>query len=67
MVAQGLADLQDGLELVTTWPSYPSSLIDRPGNLIEVAADRAQFSYNLLQGGEFVLGQRSESSEVRAE
>src|SRR5437660_10686915 len=56
VVTQGLADFEDGPKFITHRAGDTRALVHRPGDLVEITADRAQFADCVLQGGELVLG-----------
>src|SRR5207253_11109150 len=58
VVTQRLADFEDGPKFITPRAGNTRALVHCPGNLVEITADRAQFTHGVLQGGELVLRQR---------
>src|SRR6184192_2978421 len=52
VVTQRLADFEDGPKFVTPRASETRALVHRPGDLVEITADGAQFADGVLQGGE---------------
>src|SRR5712675_95850 len=55
VIAQRLADFEDGPEFLAPEGHNPGALICRPRDLVEVAADGTEFTDDALEGGEFVL------------
>jgi hypothetical protein len=54
VIAQRLADFQNGLELTAPSPSNPGALVHRASDLIQVSADRAELADGVSQRGELV-------------
>ena len=67
MVTQRFADLEDGPELFMADARDASAAARCAGDLVEVAPDRTQLAYDLLQGDQLVLRQRFQRSKVGSE
>src|SRR6266480_3953064 len=66
VATQSFADLEDGPELVVAHAPDTSTAVGSARDLIEVAPDRTQLTYGLLQRDQFVVWQWSQGSQVRS-
>src|ERR1700733_10253827 len=65
MVAERLADLEDGAELVLADAPDASTAVCSTRNLIQVAPDRTQLADGALQCDELVLRQWAQGTQMR--
>jgi hypothetical protein len=64
VVSKRFANFEDRAKVFSCRPDNSLTLVRRPSDLIEVPADRTEFSDASLQSHEFVLGERRKVPQV---